>query len=233
MRISVSIPAYDERENVQRLLPSLRSLCPEADLIVIDDNSPDGTGDLVETLRQTDPHVHLIRRPGKNGYASALKAGHQYGLDHGAEILCQMDADWSHDPRVLPVLLGKAEEYDVVLGSRYISGGGTKNWGIFRRILSRGGNAFARAALKLPSKDCTGGYRCYRRAAVERSGILGVRAEGYCFQIVTLFQCYRAGLSIHEVPILFEDRRFGKSKLSKAIIFEALLVVLKLWLRGR
>jgi dolichol-phosphate mannosyltransferase len=232
MRVSITIAAYNELENLTQLIPEVRKIVPQADVIVVDDNSPDGTASFVEALAREDPQVHLIRRAGKMGYASAVQEGHRYALERGAETLCQMDADFSHDPNSLPALLAEIDDYDVVVGSRYVPGGGTQNWGILRQVLSRGGNAFARLLLRLPPRDCTGGFRCYRRESLARSGLLGVVAEGYCFQIVTLYHCHRAGLSVCEVPILFVDRRLGQSKLSKRIILEALVVVLKLWLRG-
>lgn len=230
MQVSVTIPVYNERENLENLIPAVRKCAPQADVIIVDDSSPDGTAVYVESLRREDPRIHLIRRPGKLGYASAVQAGHRYALEHGARLLCQMDADFSHDPRRLPALLDASQDFDVVIGSRYVPGGGTRNWGMFRQMLSRFGNAFARTLLKLPPCDCTGGFRCFRREVFERVGLLDLAAEGYCFQIVTIYHCHQAGLSMCEIPILFEDRRFGQSKLSRHIILEAFLVVLRIWM---
>jgi len=233
MHTAVPIPVYNELQNLEKLVPILRDLLPGIDIIVVDDSSPDGTADFVKLLQQTDAHLHLIHRSGKMGYASALKEGHRYALQRGAQILCQMDADFSHDPRSLPSLLEAVENDDVVLGSRYIPGGGTRNWGFFRRFLSGQGNAFARSLLAIPANDCTGGFRCFRRQAFERGNLLDIEADGYCFQILVAYECHRAGLSIREVPIMFEDRRIGESKLSKRIIVEALLKVTGRWWRDR
>ena len=233
MQTALTIPVYNERENLEKLIPVLRGLLPQLDIIIVDDNSPDGTSQLIESLRANDPKLHLIHRPGKLGYASAIKAGHRYALEHNANVVCQMDADFSHDPRSLLDLLAAIEHHDVVIGSRYVPGGGTRNWGLSRRLLSQLGNAFARSLLALPVRDCTAGFRCFRRAAFERGNLLAIEADGYCFQILVAYQCHKAGLSIAEVPILFEDRRFGQSKLSKSIIVEALLRVTALWWQER
>lgn len=224
----VIIPTYNERENIQALLPRVLDY-PELSVLVVDDGSPDGTGDLVAAEVEHNPRVHLLRRAGKQGLGTAYVAGFRYALARGADFIFEMDADFSHDPRYLPDLLHAAESaYDLVIGSRYVAGGGTTDWGIGRQLISRGGNIYARLILGLSLSDMTGGYRCYRRAALEAINLDRIRSNGYSFQIEMAYRVRQAGLRVGEVPIIFPDRRVGASKMSKQIVFEALLNVVKL-----
>jgi dolichol-phosphate mannosyltransferase len=224
----VIIPTYNERENIPALLPRVLEY-PELSVLVVDDGSPDGTGDLVAAEVEHNPRVHLIRRAGKQGLGTAYVAGFRYALARGADFVFEMDADFSHDPRYLPDLLHTAETaYDLVIGSRYVAGGGTTDWGLGRQMISRGGNLYARLILGLPLSDMTGGYRCYRRQALEAINLDRIRSNGYSFQIEMAYRVHQAGLRVGEVPIIFPDRRVGASKMSKHIVFEALLNVVKL-----
>ncbi len=224
----VVIPTYNERENIPLLLPRVLEQA-ELSVLVVDDGSPDGTGEFVAAEVERNPRVHLIRRAGKQGLGTAYVAGFRYALARGAQYIFEMDADFSHDPRYLPDLLHAAETaYDLVIGSRYVAGGGTTDWGIGRQMISRGGNAYARLILGLPLADMTGGYRCYRRQALEAIQLDRIKSNGYSFQIEMAYRVHQAGLRVGEVPIIFPDRRVGASKMSKNIVFEALFNVVKL-----
>ena len=224
----VIIPTYNERENIPALLPRVLEY-PELSVLVVDDGSPDGTGDLVAAEVEHNPRVHLIRRAGKQGLGTAYVAGFRYALARGADFVFEMDADFSHDPRYLPDLLHAAETaYDLVIGSRYVAGGGTTDWGLGRQMISRGGNLYARMILGLRLSDMTGGYRCYRRQALQAINLDRIQSNGYSFQIEMAYRVHQAGLRVGEVPIIFPDRRVGASKMSKHIVFEALLNVVKL-----
>jgi dolichol-phosphate mannosyltransferase len=224
----VIIPTYNECENIPLLLPRVLD---HADLsvLVVDDGSPDGTGDLVAVEAAHNPRVHLLRRAGKQGLGTAYIAGFRYALERGADYVFEMDADFSHDPRYLPDLLHAAETaYDLVIGSRYVAGGGTTDWGLARQLISRGGNLYARLILGLPLADMTGGYRCYRRRALEALDLDAVRSNGYSFQIEMAYRVHQAGLRVGEVPIIFPDRRVGASKMSRNIVYEALINVVRM-----
>jgi glycosyltransferase involved in cell wall biosynthesis len=221
-RVLVCIPTYDERDNLPETLRRLRQAVPEADVLVIDDASPDGTGVIAEELAATDPQVQVLHRAGKAGLGAAYVAGFAWGLDRGYEVLVEMDADGSHLPEELPRLLAALHDADVVLGSRWMPGGEVRNWPRSRLVLSRGGNAYVRAALGMPLTDATGGFRAYR-AEVLRSLALGtVSSQGYCFQVDLVWQAWRAGRRVIEVPITFVERARGKSKMSRDIVAEAL-----------
>jgi len=225
---TVVIPTYNERENIGALVPQILEL-PRFRVLVVDDSSPDGTAEVVEDLARQDARVGLLSRPSKQGLGRAYIAGFRRALTEGAEFICEMDADFSHDPQYLPHLLAAAEtDYDLVLGSRYVRGGGTVDWGLVRRLISRGGNIYARAILGLPVMDATGGYRCYRRRVLEALNLDAIRSNGYSFQIEMVYRSMRAGFRIGEVPIVFPDRRVGQSKMSRRIVFEALLTVWRL-----
>jgi dolichol-phosphate mannosyltransferase len=224
----VIIPTYNERENLPLLLPQVLAF-QELSVLVVDDGSPDGTGDIVASEMEHNERVHLLRRAGKQGLGTAYVAGFRYALERGADYIFEMDADFSHDPRYLPDLLHTAETaYDLVIGSRYVPGGGTTDWGLGRQLISRGGNIYARLILGLPVADMTGGYRCYRREALEAIDLDHIRSNGYSFQIEMAYRVHQAGLRVGEVPIVFPDRRVGASKMSKNIVFEALSNVVKL-----
>jgi dolichol-phosphate mannosyltransferase len=227
----VVIPTYNEAENIGQLIPQILAL-PRFRVLVVDDASPDGTGAIVAALAQVDPRVGLLARPGKLGLGSAYIAGFRRALAEGADYIFEMDADFSHDPRYLPALLAAAEAgNDLVIGSRYVPGGGTTDWGVIRRIISRGGNLYAGLILGLPVADSTGGFRCYRRQGLARIDLSAVRSNGYAFQVEMAYRVYRAGLRIREVPIIFPDRRVGQSKMSRRIVIEALVNVWRLRLR--
>lgn len=225
---TVVIPTYNERDNIGTLLPRLLEL-PGVRVLVVDDSSPDGTAEVVAQLAAAEPRVDLLSRPGKLGLGTAYIAGFRRALAAGAEYICEMDADFSHDPRYLPTLIGAAvERYDLALGSRYVPGGATTDWGLLRKIISRGGNIYAGLILGLPVRDATGGFRCYRRRVLEAVNLDSVQSNGYSFQIEMVYRTLRAGFSIGEVPIIFPDRRVGRSKMSRRIVLEALLTVWRL-----
>lgn len=239
MEIAVVIPTLNEADNISRLLDGILAADARLHAIVVDDGSRDGTGDLVEKARAAStresengaPRVHLIARGKKLGYASAVQDGMRFALENGAQMVLQMDADFSHDPKYLSAILEKSATCDLVIGSRYIKGGGTQNWGLDRKILSGTANTLARTMLKLPSRDCTGGFRCWKRGLLEDARVLDVRVQGYAFLFVTLDRVRNCGAKIGEVPIIFVDRQFGQSKMSRRIILEAVRVLTHLWLR--
>ncbi len=226
----IIVATYNESENIPILIAKLRELPVPAHLLVVDDNSPDGTGRIVEELaEQTPAAIRVLHRSGKLGYASALREGFALGLAEGYKVIMTMDADLSHDPAKIPEIYAATEHHDVVLGSRYVPGGGTVNWPLHRRLLSRTASRLARLLAGLRASDCTGGFRAYRSPIITAAGLLDSNTEGYSFLVETLFKCQRAGASIGEVPILFADRRLGTSKISKKIILEAGWVLLKLF----
>ena len=234
----VVLPTYNERENIEAISAAILEALPGATLLVVDDSSPDGTGDLADRLAATDPRLRVHHRPGKQGLGRAYLDGFVVALDAGAGIVIQMDADWSHDPAALPGLIAPitADRADLVIGSRYTTGGAVTDWGVVRRVISRGGSVFARLVLGLGPHDLTGGFKAWRAPTLEAVPFDGVRAGGYVFQIEMTYRASRLGARVVEVPITFRDRRLGQSKMSRRIIFEALFVVLRLrWdeLRGR
>ncbi|MEA3377951.1 MAG: polyprenol monophosphomannose synthase [Chloroflexota bacterium] len=227
---TVIVPTYNERENIESLVTQLLGLPVEARVIVVDDNSPDGTGAIAEELaREHGRRVGIIHRAGKLGLGTAYVAGFKRALGEGAELICTMDADFSHNPRYVPDLVAKiGEGCDVAIGSRYVDGGGTSGCTAMRKVLSRGANGFARAALGLQAHDATAGFRCYRREVLETVGVDEIKADGYSFLIEMLFRVERQGWRVGEVPILFENRRQGISKISQDEIFRAIWTVLRL-----
>ncbi len=233
----VVLPTYDEAENLAGISRAILDALPGATLLVVDDASPDGTGELADRLAADEPRIRVRHRAGKEGLGKAYIEGFGVALDGGAGQVVQMDADWSHSPDYLPALLAPlADRADVVIGSRYTRGGGVRDWGILRRIVSRGGSLFARIVLRLSPSDLTGGFKAWRRSALQAVDWDRVHSGGYVFQIETTYLATRAGARVAEVPIVFKDREVGTSKMSKSIIVEALLVVLQLrWeeLRGR
>ena len=239
----VVLPTYEEAENLPGIAAAILAALPAATLLVVDDNSPDGTGRLADELAEGNPRIRVRHRPGKAGIGRAYLDGFRVALDEGAQALIQMDADWSHDPGVLPKLLAPIVEgrADLVIGSRYVKGGRVLDWGLGRRLISRGGSLFARTVLGLRPHDLTGGFKAWRGPTLAAIPFDGVHAGGYVFQIEMTHRASRAGARVAEVPITFQDRRVGRSKMSRRIIVEALLVVLRLrWdelrarrLRGR
>jgi dolichol-phosphate mannosyltransferase len=230
---TIVVPTYNERENIGELLPKIIAL-PRFRVLVVDDSSPDGTAEVVRGLAQGEPRISIISRPGKLGLGTAYVAGFHRALADGAAFIFEMDADFSHDPRYLPALLSAAEHrYDLVIGSRYVPGGGTTDWGVLRQTISRSGNLYARTILGLPVMDATGGFRCYRRQVLEQIDLDAIQSNGYAFQIEMAYRAHCAGCTIGEVPIIFPDRRVGHSKMSRRIVLEALVTVWKLRLSRR
>lgn len=227
MKTLIIIPTYNEVENLRPLLKELFTYAPATDVLIVDDNSPDGTGQLADDIHNENPQVHVLHRAGKLGLGTAYIAGFKYAIEHGYDAAFEMDADFSHDPRYLPDFLNKIEQADLVIGSRYIPGGDTPNWSFSRRFISGGGNIFARFMLGLPIHDCTAGYRCYRREVLERIGLDSVESQGYAFQVEMAYRVRRQGFKIVETPIIFMDRRVGKSKMSRTIFLEAFTYVLR------
>lgn len=222
---TIVIPTYNERENIAALIQQIMAF-PRFSVLVVDDNSPDGTGQIVAELARQNQRVKLLARPGKLGLGTAYVAGFKQALSNGAQFIFEMDADFSHDPRYLPHLLAAAEtEYDLVLGSRYVKGGGTTDWGLLRKLISRGGSFYARLILGLSIQDCTGGFRCYRRQILEQLDLDAVRSNGYSFQVEMLYRAHLGQFRIGEIPIIFPDRRVGASKMSRRIIVEAMIMV--------
>jgi len=219
--VYVVTATYNERENVQELHRRLREVLAEAHLVVVDDNSPDGTGEAVRELTATDDRVHLIARPAKLGYASAHQAGMQLALNEGAEVVVTLDADLSHDPAAIPAMLEMLGECDVVVGSRYVAGAGFEGLGASRRALSRLANAYVRLVLGLAPCDCTSGFRAYRTEVIRKAGLLQPGPEGYVFLTEALWRCERAGARIGEAPIIYRVRKSGRSKMSARIMLES------------
>jgi dolichol-phosphate mannosyltransferase len=215
---TVCLPTYNERENVERMVRTLVGLGVR--VLVIDDNSPDGTGEIADRLAEELDDVSVLHRAQKQGLGPAYLAGFRRALDDGADLVLEMDCDFSHDPADVPRLIGAAEDADVVLGSRYVPGGRVGNWGPLRRFISRGGSLYAQIILGLPIRDLTGGFKCYRRAVLEALPLDEIDSKGYAFQIETTYRALRKGFRVREIPITFVDREKGGSKMSKAIVVE-------------
>src|SRR5690349_22260235 len=227
MKTLLILPTYNEIENLSPLLEEILSYAPETDVLIVDDHSPDGTGELVDEIQKENPRVKVLHRPDKMGLGTAYIAGFKYTIEHGSDAAFEMDADFSHDPRYLPDFLEAIEQADLVIGSRYIPGGDTPNWTILRRLISGGGNIFARFMLGIPVHDCTAGYRLYRRRLLESIDLDTVESHGYAFQIEMTYRTAQRGFKIVETPIIFMDRRVGKSKMSRKIVIEGFTYVLK------
>ena len=234
MQVAVIIPTYNERENIEALVTQLLALPTGVRVVVVDDNSPDGTGALADRLAsENEGRVEVVHRAGKLGLGTAYVAGFKRALAGGANLVCTMDADFSHNPRYIPDMVDKIDQgHDLVIGSRYVRGGGTSGCTFDRKLLSWGANAFARAVLGLPAHDATAGFRCYRRQVLESVNPEGIKASGYSFLIEMLYRIRRQGWQVGEVPIIFENRRLGTSKISKDEITKAIRTVLRLgWAR--
>ena len=222
-RVLVILPTYNERENLRRIVGRVRHAVPDAQILVADDNSPDGTGKIADELADADGHVHVLHRRGKEGLGAAYIAGFRWGMDEGFDVLVEMDADGSHPAEQLPDLLARiAAGADLVLGSRWVPGGAVVDWPRSREILSRGGNAYTRLLLGIPVRDATGGFRAFRRTTLEAIDLDSVASQGYCFQVDLAWRAVRAGSRVDEVPITFVERTEGVSKMSQAIVIEAL-----------
>jgi dolichol-phosphate mannosyltransferase len=220
-RVLIVMPTYNERQNLEIMAGRVRESVPDADLLVVDDNSPDGTGDLADKLAEVDPRVQVMHRTEKAGLGRAYVAGFTWALERGYELIVEMDADGSHRPEDLPRLLATSEEADAVIGSRYVPGGTVVNWPKSREFLSKGANIYNRVMLGVKVKDATGGYRVYRAATLRRIDLGGIESAGYCFQIDMTLRVLQAGMTIREVPITFVERERGASKMSRSVIIEA------------
>lgn len=227
-RVLVVIPTYNEIDNLPVIVPRLLAAAPEVHVLVADDNSPDGTGALADELAAGDERVHVLHRKGKEGLGAAYLAGFAWGLAEGYDVICEMDADGSHPPETLPRMLeAVAAGADLAIGSRWVRGGSVVDWPKSREILSRGANTYVRLALGMPVKDATAGFRAFRRTTLEQLDLATVTSQGYCFQVDLTWRTVRAGLRVVEIPIVFTERQIGASKMSGAIIKEALLRVLQ------
>jgi dolichol-phosphate mannosyltransferase len=237
-RSLVVLPTYNERENLDAIVRAILEQAPDLDVLIVDDNSPDGTGEIADALA-ADPlvadRVHVIHRAGKRGLGTAYVAGFHWALERGYACVFEMDADFSHNPadltRLRDALQGGAA--DLAIGSRWVGHGGTRNWSFLRTFISRGGSLYARLILGVPVRDLTSGFKCFSRRVLETLDLSGIHSNGYAFQVEVNYRCHRAGFRIAEVPIVFVDRRVGKSKMGSHIVLEAMLVVLRLRFRGQ
>ena len=228
MQSMVIVPTFNERENIEAIVRAALELPVDLHVTIVDDNSPDGTGQIVDEMVDRDERVHVIHRGGKLGLGTAYVEGFRYALAQGAQLILQMDADFSHSPSVIPSLLRAAKNSDVVVGSRYVPGGGTRNWGLLRRLTSRGGSLYARTILSIPVRDLTGGFNCWRREVLETLCLDDVSSVGFGFMIEMKYRAMRQGFRLTEIPIIFVDRRVGQSKMSGGIAVEALVRVWQL-----
>jgi dolichol-phosphate mannosyltransferase len=228
----VSIATYNERDNLAPLIREITQVLPAADVLVIDDNSPDGTGRLADELAASDRRIHVLHRPGKLGLGTAILAAMRYAMDHAYDVLINMDADFSHHPRDLPALVAGMGRYDVMIGSRYVPGGGSVDWPLSRRLISRSLNSLVRLLMRLPARDCSGAYRCYRVAKLREADLDHLLSRGYSFQQEVLYQCRKAGCRIGETPIIFENRRAGASKVNPREALRSMAVILWVGLRA-
>lgn len=228
----IIIPTYNELDNLQKLLPDLKENHPNLDILIVDDNSPDGTAKYVKAVQENDPHIYIIERRGKMGLGTAYVEGFNFMLKNGYEYAFQMDADYSHDPKEIKNFLNAIKENDLVIGSRYISGVNVINWPMKRLLLSFFANKYTKYVTGLPLADSTGGFKCFRRKVLESIDLHRIKSNGYSFQIEMNYKAWKAGFRIKEIPIIFVDRTMGHSKMSKKIVREAILMVWKLRLRS-
>lgn len=227
-RFLVIVPTYNEAGNITKLIPQILAQDSRIDVLVVDDNSPDGTGECVKKLSSNNPRIFLIERPSKLGLGTAYVTGFRFALEKGYTLIFEMDADFSHDPKELPRFIEASKEYDLVLGSRYVSGVNVVNWPLSRLLLSVFANRYTRWITGLPVKDATGGYKCFRRCVLESIDLDAIRSDGYSFQIEMTFKAWKKGFRIKEIPIVFVDRNTGVSKMSSHIVWEAVWMVWKL-----
>jgi dolichol-phosphate mannosyltransferase len=232
MKCLVVLPTYNERENLPQIAPRILEQGPHFDLLVVDDNSPDGTGQLADEMAANDPRIAVLHRAEKRGLGTAYLAGFKYALERGYDFIFEMDADFSHDPADLPRLLAAAQDADWVIGSRWVSGGGTRNWSWLRKLISRGGSLYARGVLGIPIADLTSGFKCFRRGVLASLNLDSIGSNGYAFQVEVNYLLKRRGYRVAEAPIVFVDRRVGQSKMSSGIVLEAMLMVLRYRLFG-
>lgn len=232
MKALVIIPTYNEKGNIAEIITQIQSVDPVFEVLVIDDNSPDGTGKLLDDISRMDPKVHVIHRPGKMGLGTAYVTGFKWALSKDYDLVCEMDADFSHPPKTLGVFLEKIKDHDLVIGSRYLDGVNVVNWPLKRLLLSYFANIYARIVTGVPVRDLTSGFKCYRRKVLEAINLDRIKSNGYAFQIEMHFNAYYKGFKVKEVPIIFEERKVGQSKMSKKIVYEAVWMVWRLqWLR--
>jgi dolichol-phosphate mannosyltransferase len=231
-RLLVSLATYNEAGNIASLIAAIHEVVPKADILVIDDNSPDGTGKIVEDLKANDPRIHIIHRPGKLGLGTATLAAMDYAMANNYDLLQNMDADGQHPPRYLPGLLAGMSKYDVMIGSRYVKGGGTENWPFVRRFISQSVNLLVRVLFRMPVKDASGAFRCYRVSKLRTAHLERTKSRGYSFQQEVLFRCYKSGCTLGEYPILFENRRAGASKVNRKEALRSIGMILYLGIRN-
>jgi len=231
-RLLVSLATYNEAGNIAALIAEIHKVVPHADVLVIDDNSPDGTGRIASDLAERDPRVHVLHRPGKLGLGTATLAAMKFALAQNYDYLLNMDADFSHPPRYLPGILAGMSKYDVMIGSRYVHGGGTENWPLPRRVISQCVNMLVRFLFRMPVKDASGAFRCYRVSTLRTTELGRVRSRGYSFQQEVLFRCHKAGARLGEYPILFENRRAGASKVNRKEAIRSISMILYVGLRN-
>ncbi len=228
----IIIPTYNEKENIQKLIPELLGMYENLDVLIVDDNSPDKTGDIVEDMGKTDTRIHLLRRERKMGLGTAYIAGFKYALQHDYDYIFEMDADFSHDPKEIKNFLIAIKDYDVVLGSRYLTGVNVVNWPMRRLLLSYFANAYTRIITGIPVKDATGGFKCFRKKVLQTINLDSIGSNGYSFQIEMNFKAWKKGFKLGEIPIIFIDRAKGSSKMSRKIVREAIVMVWRLRLRS-
>ncbi len=231
-RALVIIPTYNESQNAENIITEVLQQTDMVEVLIVDDNSPDGTADIVKRMMQTNPRIHIIQRERKMGLGTAYVAGFKYAIQHKFDFVFEMDADFSHNPKEIPVMLSKMDQCDVVIGSRYIKGVNVVNWPMKRLILSYSANIYTRIITGMPVYDATAGFKCYKRKVLETINIDGLRSNGYAFQIETNFMAWRKGFIIKEIPIVFVDRRVGVSKMNKKIVYEAAFMVWRLKARS-
>lgn len=232
MKTLCIIPTYNEIENIAKILNEIRALPVNVDVLIVDDNSPDGTATIVKNEMQSDNHLFLLERPGKLGLGTAYVAGFKWALINGYKIIIQMDSDFSHDPKEIPNFLEAITDADLVIGSRYLKGFNVVNWPLRRKILSYGANFYSRLITRIPLKDATGGFKCFRQEVLEVIDLTQIKSSGYSFQIEINFKAWKKGFKLKEIPIIFVDRSAGNSKMNLLIIFEAIFVVWKLKLQS-
>jgi dolichol-phosphate mannosyltransferase len=231
-RLLVSLATYNESGNLERLIAEIHRYVPHADILVIDDNSPDGTGKIADELAAKDSRIQVIHRAGKLGLGTAVLAAMRYAMEQNYDYLQNMDADFSHPPRFLPGILAGMNQHDVMIGSRYVPGGGTEHWPVVRKVLSRSVNYLVRFLLRMPVKDASGAYRCYRVSKLRETELNRTRSRGYSFQQEVLFRCHKAGCKLGEYPILFENRRAGSSKVNGKEALRSISMIVFLGIRN-
>ncbi|MFL5339172.1 MAG: polyprenol monophosphomannose synthase [Gemmataceae bacterium] len=232
-RLLVTMATYNERDNLAPLVAAVHEQAPHADVLVIDDNSPDGTGKLADELAGNNSRVRVLHRPGKLGLGTALLAAMRYAMEHDYDLLLNLDADFSHPPRYIPALLDGMKTHDVMIGSRYVAGGGTENWPLTRRMMSKSVNGLVRLLFSMPVRDASGAFRCFRVAKLREVALDRVRSRGYSFQQEVLYRCHRAGCRLGETPIIFENRRAGASKVNMKEAVRSMAMLLWLGVRSR